>query len=311
MKTQIALALTEIAKPLTRITVPIPEPKEHQLLIKVSFVGITPLDQKLRDYNIFNISSNLPAILALDLVGEVVKAGSDASNFPARSKVFSQALFSISNNLSGGLQQYTLHDERFTVLVPKNISEADVAILPINVFTSATALFTGEGLNGGFGFRSQEQVNRKLLTTSPLPWLLLAVELPVASSLFSLVGSPVMKELLLRLPWNLLRSYGATHILDRKASNLADPTKKLVGDDLVYLYDTFNRGDHTVGVSLLSNTKKRTLLHLAPGRLDESAASEKKAGFEQKQLSGASTPTQILRSAFGRCSQSGLRREWS
>lgn len=39
MATQTALALTEIAKPLTKITIPIPEPKEHELLIKISVAG--------------------------------------------------------------------------------------------------------------------------------------------------------------------------------------------------------------------------------------------------------------------------------
>jgi len=39
MATQTALALTEIAKPLTKITIPILEPKEHELLIKISYAG--------------------------------------------------------------------------------------------------------------------------------------------------------------------------------------------------------------------------------------------------------------------------------
>jgi NADPH2:quinone reductase len=42
MSTQIALALTEIGKPLTQITLPIPdesELKENEILIKITAVG--------------------------------------------------------------------------------------------------------------------------------------------------------------------------------------------------------------------------------------------------------------------------------
>jgi NADPH2:quinone reductase len=39
MATQTALALTEIGKPLTKITLPIPEPTEGEILIKITATG--------------------------------------------------------------------------------------------------------------------------------------------------------------------------------------------------------------------------------------------------------------------------------
>ncbi|KAH7403561.1 chaperonin 10-like protein [Cadophora sp. MPI-SDFR-AT-0126] len=292
MATQTALALTEIAKPLTKITIPVPDPKEHQLLIKISYAGITPLDQKLRDYNVFNIGSNLPAILAFDLVGEVVKTGPNTSVFPVGSKVFSQALFSVANSLCGGLQEYTLIDERYTALVPKNISEADAAIFPINAFTSATALFTGEGLNGGFGFPfpgtpQSETFDYKSITLVIIGGGTACGKFAVQFARIAGIGRIIVTASLDSEAE--LRGYGATHVLDRKASDVAAQVKALAGDDLVYLYDTFNRGDHTFGVSLLSSSKKGTLLHLIPGQVDKKVAAQKKAGFEERQLSGAST----------------------
>lgn len=85
-----------------------------------------------------------------------------------------------------------------------------------------------------------------------------------------------------------LKSYGATHVLDRKASDLGAQIHALVGDDLIYLYDTFNRGDHSFNVSLLSSSKQGTLAHLCPGKVDEAVAAQKKAGYEERQMNGSS-----------------------
>jgi NADPH2:quinone reductase len=39
MATHTALALTEIEKPLTKISLPTPEPEDNEILIKVTAVG--------------------------------------------------------------------------------------------------------------------------------------------------------------------------------------------------------------------------------------------------------------------------------
>ncbi|KAG4441190.1 hypothetical protein IFR05_003308 [Cadophora sp. M221] len=292
MATQTALALTEITKPLTKITIPIPGPKEHELLIKISVAGLTPLDQKLRDFNVFNVGSNLPAILAFDLVGKVVRAGPNTSAFPIGSKIFSQALFSIANNLSGGLQEYTLVDERLSALVPKNISDADAAVFPINAFTSATALFASNGANAGFGFPFPGTPESKTFDYKSIALVIVgggtacgkfAVQFARIAGIGTIIVTASLSS------EKELRDYGATHFLDRKASDLVAQVRALVGDDLVYVYDTFNRGDHTFSVSLLSNAKRGTLLHLVPGKADEDVAAQKKAGFDERMLSGSST----------------------
>ncbi|TVY52564.1 Dehydrogenase orsE, partial [Lachnellula cervina] len=141
--TQKALVFVEVGKPLTLMSVPIPEPGENELLIKLTATGLNPLDQKLRDYNILNI--DIPAILGLDLVGTVVKHGpGDTASFPVGSHVFSQ----YSDMSSGGLQQYSLVKAPYTALVPAGIPDPDAAF-SINAFTSAVCLFHP---SIGFGF---------------------------------------------------------------------------------------------------------------------------------------------------------------
>lgn len=49
---------------------------------------------------------------------------------------------------------------------------------------------------------------------------------------------------------------------------------------MVCLYDMSNMGYHTFDVSLLSNEKKGTLVHVLPGKVDENVKMMKKKGSE-------------------------------
>lgn len=62
-----------------------------------------------------------------------------------------------------------------------------------------------------------------------------------------------------------------------------------MGDDLVYVFDTFHQGDHSLAVSLISNSKKGTLVHLVPGKPSDAVAGQKKAGFEEKMMHAPSS----------------------
>jgi NADPH2:quinone reductase len=53
------------------------------------------------------------------------------------------------------------------------------------------------------------------------------------------------------------------------------------------VYDTFSK-DLSLAISLLSNTKKGTLVRLVPGNPVDAVAAAKKAGFEEKQVFGFS-----------------------
>ncbi|MCJ1240051.1 hypothetical protein MMC14_008051 [Varicellaria rhodocarpa] len=135
-------------KPLTKIVLPIPEPKDNELLIKVTVAGLNPLDYNFRYRNAFDIASRLPAILSGDIAGIVVMNGPNSTSFPPGTHVFSQA--NSRSSIQGGLQDYTLVDSRYTTIVPPNLTDDDAAIFPINATTSALSLFGSAGLNFPF-----------------------------------------------------------------------------------------------------------------------------------------------------------------
>ena len=84
-----------------------------------------------------------------------------------------------------------------------------------------------------------------------------------------------------------LKSYGATHVISRQASDIEKQVRDIVGDELLYVYDTFN-ADATLALSLLSNSKKGTLVQLVGYGADESLIAQKKAGVNVKRVVGFS-----------------------
>ncbi len=203
----------------------------------------------------------------------------------------SQAATAHSNSLNGGLQEYTIIDTRFAALVPKNISSTDAAQFPINAFTSASTLFSGKGPFAGFGMPFPGTPESKTFDYNSQ--ILVIIGGGTACGKFAIqfariagIGTIITTASL--STEEELRGYGATHVLDRKASDLGAQIRALVGDDLIYLYDTFSRGDHSFNVSLLSSSKKGILAHLCPGKVDEAVAAQKKAGYEERQMNGSS-----------------------
>ncbi|KAI9814563.1 MAG: hypothetical protein M1827_003118 [Pycnora praestabilis] len=286
MTTQTALALTEIGKPLKKISLPILEPQEHELLIKITVAGLNPMEQKIRDLGMLGFAERLPGVLAFDIVGTVVKTGPNVSGFAIGSHVFSQGI--LHYNAGGGLQEYTVVDARYSAIVPANITDLDAAVFPINVVTSALALFSPQGFGMPLPGTPESKdfdykVQKIVIVGGGTNTGKLGVELARIAGIgtiiviASLSGEAELKDL------------GATHVIARQAPDIEAQVRKLVGDELVYVYDTFTQDDGLLlAVSLLSNTKKGILARLVPGTPVNVEAAAKKAGFEEKQVFGSS-----------------------
>jgi NADPH2:quinone reductase len=86
----------------------------------------------------------------------------------------------------------------------------------------------------------------------------------------------------------LLKSFGATHVIARQYSDIESQVRHIVGDELLYVYDTFTSGDQSLGVSLLSNSKKGIFVHVTPGKASDAVLAKKKGGIETKHVRGFS-----------------------
>lgn len=254
------------------------------------------MDRKRRDFPHHRFNLELPIITGLDLVGTVVKHGPsvDISSFPIGSHVFSQA----ASLASGGLQEYALVDARYAALVPEGISDEDAALYPINTFTTALSLFhAGKGLgipfpgspeSKTFDYNSQKLV----IIGGGTNCGRFAIQMARIAGIGTIITTASLNG------GAELREMGATHVISRQASDIEEQVRLIVGDDLVYVYDTFHGDDHSLAVSLLSNSKKGTYVFLIPGKPSDAVVAQKKAGFEAKHIMGASGATPELAVLF-------------
>lgn len=287
MPTNKAVVLPEVRQPLVASTDrPIPEPAEGQLQVKVSVVGLNPHDGKSREYGIF-VTGKLPAVLGADVVGKVTKVGAGVTNFRVGDRVVYHPSFFIPTWTQHGLQEYTVADAWAAAKIPDSITDDQAATLPTNTIAPIVSFFA--------------------LLKIPAPWVPEAKEFDYASAAVLIIGggsstgkfgvqlakiAGIGRIVVVGGNEAELKGFGATHVLDRHASHedLLAGIREIVGDDLIYAYDTVsNLEGQLLPLNALSSTKKGGLARLLPlGQVDKSKVIGKMAGFEVFDVFGSS-----------------------
>lgn len=287
MSTQKALVVTAIGKPLELTTRPIPKPAAGQVQLRVTVAALNPHDHKLRDYGLFTDRDPLPAILANDVAGVVTEVGAEVSKFKVGDRVFTYAKLFEPGHVQKGLQEYSLADEDYTAHILDGFTDHDVATLPVNVSSGAVGLFDKSGLG------------------IPAPWTEEAKTFDYAAACVLIIGggsncgrfgvqlakiAGIGKIVVLGGSEEELKNWGATHVLDRHGSPEAiqGRIRDVVGDDLIYCYDTVNPLEtQYVGINALSNTKKGKFARLLPlGPVDTSKVTKKDGDYEVLNVHG-------------------------
>src|SRR4029077_6312465 len=125
--------------------VPLPEPKEDQILVRVVAAGVNPVDGMIRSGMFANENRAFPIILGGDIAGVVEKVGSRITKFKAGDPVF--AYISLDNG--GGYAQYALVTEREAAPKPKSLTYIEAAAVPIVALTAWQALIDTAKLSAG------------------------------------------------------------------------------------------------------------------------------------------------------------------
>jgi NADPH:quinone reductase-like Zn-dependent oxidoreductase len=108
---------------LADVELPVPECSDNELLIKVEYVGLNPVDGQFAKSGF--CKWQYPHILGLDAVGVVVKAGKGI--FP---NVGERVMWHASMGGQGVLSEYTKVPNYAVSVLPKGLSPAVAAILP-------------------------------------------------------------------------------------------------------------------------------------------------------------------------------------
>ncbi|MGL0958122.1 NADP-dependent oxidoreductase [Vibrio vulnificus] len=117
-----------------------PEPKPGQVVIKVYFSGINPIDVKTRAGLGWAAAQNkdkLPWVPGYDISGKVVSCGESAERFVIGDTVAGFVGFPLEG---GGYSQYLCVEEDALSLVPGSVTLEAAAVLPLAGQTAAQAL---------------------------------------------------------------------------------------------------------------------------------------------------------------------------
>src|SRR6266403_940878 len=112
-----------------------PTPTGRDLLVKVEAVSVNPVDTKVRHRA--SGEKGAPKILGFDAAGIVAETGPECSLFKPGDKVF----YAGSILRQGTNQEFHLVDERIVGAMPKTLSFAEAAALPLTSITAWEMLF--------------------------------------------------------------------------------------------------------------------------------------------------------------------------
>ncbi len=138
-----AIAISEPGAPevLQEVTVPIPEPGESEVLIRVHAAGVNRPDvlQRLGTYPVPADADPLPG---LEVAGEVAATGANTSRWQSGDKVMALCH-------GGGYAEYCRVNENHCLPVPANLSMVEAAAIPETYFTVWYNVFMRGGLDAG------------------------------------------------------------------------------------------------------------------------------------------------------------------
>ena len=144
------IAITEFGgvESLVLQTRAIPEPQEGEVVVKVAFSGVNPIDVKTRaglGWAAAQNKDNLPWVPGYDISGQVIACGESVERFSVGANVAGFIGFPLQG---GGYSQYVAVPESALSAVPDAVTLEAAAALPLASQTAAQALNKAEVKEG-------------------------------------------------------------------------------------------------------------------------------------------------------------------
>ena len=124
-----------------------PESMAGQVLVKICASGVNPLDTKIRAGQGGHAKQPLPAVLGLDMAGEVVTVGAGVTTFRPGDEVF--GMVGGVGGLQGTLAEFVLADAALLARKPKTLSMRQSAALPLVTITAWEGLVDRADVHAG------------------------------------------------------------------------------------------------------------------------------------------------------------------
>lgn len=153
---------------------PIPEPGDNEIRVKVRAVSLNPVDYKLAGRG--NENWIWPHVLGLDVAGDVEAVGSGVDQWKAGDRVFYHG----DLTKPGGYAEHAITTAHTTARIPEGVSYADAAAIPCAGLTAYEAVVRrlnvesghtvwiqgGAGGVGGFGVQIAANIGATVITTA-------------------------------------------------------------------------------------------------------------------------------------------------
>lgn len=184
-ETMRAMVLEVPGKPLELREVPVPRPRNGQLLVKVAACGVCRTDLHIVDGEL--TEPKLPLIPGHEIVGRVAACGPEVHLFQpgdrvgipwlgstcgacrycrkGRENLCEQAAFT-GYTVDGGYAQYTLADQRYAFCIPDSFEDAQAApLLCAGLIGYRTYRLAGEGIEcvGIYGFGAAAHIVAQIM----------------------------------------------------------------------------------------------------------------------------------------------------
>lgn len=116
------------------INIPLPEVPLNHVLIRVKATSVNPVDYKIRQGAVPDISPEFPAILHGDVAGVIEAVGEGIQNFSVGDEVYGCA--GGVKGMGGGLAEFMLADVDLIAKKPRSLSMREAAALPLVSITA-------------------------------------------------------------------------------------------------------------------------------------------------------------------------------
>jgi len=136
-KTMKAIVAHEYGRPevLKYEDVPVPEPKDNEILVRVIASGVNPADPLILGGKYAKeFGTHLPLILGYEMAGVVVKTGANVTKLKVGDPVYAYLLW------GRGWAEYCISNESESAIKPRSLSFVEAASVPLAALTAWQAL---------------------------------------------------------------------------------------------------------------------------------------------------------------------------
>ncbi len=144
-----AMTIMEFGKPSVFQLMELPKPvlEPNQVLIKVTASSVNPIDTKIRSGLVPAATSPFPAVLNVDVAGEIVEIGGNVSGFKVGDRIV--AMGGGVKGHDGALAEFMRINQAFMTKIPESITDEKAAVMPVVGLTAWEALITRANIRSG------------------------------------------------------------------------------------------------------------------------------------------------------------------